>query len=85
MALQKRRRGPARTAQQRSAWSKKSGENHILVQACPNCGAPKIAHRVCMSCGQYRGEIVIAKKAATTEPIHVVIFNTRSRRAMFSG
>ena len=61
MALQKRRRGPARTAQQRSAWSKKSGENHMMVQACPNCGAPRIPHRVCMSCGQYRGETVIAK------------------------
>jgi large subunit ribosomal protein L32 len=64
MALQKRRRGPARTAQQRSAWSKKSGENHIVVQACPSCGAPRIAHRVCMSCGQYRGQAVIVKKAA---------------------
>jgi len=66
MALQKRRRGPARTAQQRSAWSKKSGENHMMVQACPNpnCGAPRIPHRVCMSCGQYRGETIIVKKAA---------------------
>ena len=64
MALQKRRRGPARTAQQRSAWMKKSGENHTAVQACPNCGAPKISHRVCMACGQYRGETVIAKPAA---------------------
>lgn len=64
MALQKKRRGPARTAQQRSAWMRKSGANHIAVQACPSCGAPKIPHRVCMSCGQYRGETVIAKKAA---------------------
>jgi len=64
MALQKRRRGPTRTRQQRSAWSKKSGENHMAVQACPNCGAPRIPHRVCMSCGQYRGETIIAKKAA---------------------
>ena len=43
---------------------KKSGENHIMVQACPNCGAPRIAHRVCMSCGQYRGEQIVTKKAA---------------------
>jgi large subunit ribosomal protein L32 len=43
---------------------KKSGENHMAVQACPNCGAPKIPHRVCMACGQYRGETVIAKPAA---------------------
>jgi large subunit ribosomal protein L32 len=64
MALQKRRRGPARTAQQRSAWMKKSGENHMMVQACPSCGAPRIPHRVCMSCGQYRGQAVVEKKAA---------------------
>ena len=64
MALQKRRRGPARTAQQRSAWMKKSGENHMIVQACPNCQAPKISHRVCMSCGQYKGETIIVTKTA---------------------
>jgi large subunit ribosomal protein L32 len=64
MALQKRRRGPARTAQQRSAWMKKSGANHQTVQACPNCGAPRIPHRVCAACGQYRGEQVLAKKTA---------------------
>ena len=64
MALQKRRRGPARTAHQRSAWMKKSGENHMVVQACTNCGSPRIPHRVCMSCGQYGGEQIIAKPAA---------------------
>ena len=64
MALQKRRRGPARTAQQRSAWMKKSGENHMMVQSCPNCSAPRIPHRVCMSCGHYRGELVVEKKTA---------------------
>jgi large subunit ribosomal protein L32 len=64
MALQKRRRGPARTAHQRSAWMKKSGANHTAVQACPSCGAPKIPHRVCMACGQYNGEAVIAKNTA---------------------
>ncbi|MGE0398936.1 MAG: 50S ribosomal protein L32 [Kofleriaceae bacterium] len=64
MALQKRRRGPTRTRQQRSAWMRKSGANHMMVQACPTCGAPRIAHRVCMSCGTYRGEKVLAVKSA---------------------
>jgi large subunit ribosomal protein L32 len=64
MALQKRRRGPTRTRQQRSAWMRKSGANAPMVQACPNCNAPRLPHRVCMSCGQYRGEAVVAKKAA---------------------
>jgi len=64
MALQKRRRGPARTAHQRSAWMKKSGANRPMVQASPSCGAPRVPHRVCASCGQYRGEQVLAKKTA---------------------
>ncbi len=67
MALQKRRRGPARTAQQRSAWSRKSGMNHMAVQACGDCGAPRIPHRVCMACGKYNGETIIAKKTAAAE------------------
>lgn len=64
MALQKRRRGPARTGHQRSAWSKKSGENRPTVQACTNCGAPRIAHRVCMKCGTYGGKAVVKTKSA---------------------
>ncbi len=64
MALQKRRRGPATTRHQRSAWMKKSGENRPTVQACASCGAPKVPHRVCMSCGQYNGEQIVAKKQA---------------------
>ncbi|MBA3541605.1 MAG: 50S ribosomal protein L32 [Deltaproteobacteria bacterium] len=67
MALQKRRRGPARTAQQRSAWMKKSGENHMAVQPCGSCGAPRIPHRICMTCGTYNGQVVIAKKTAEAE------------------
>lgn len=64
MALQKRRRGPATTAHQRSAWMKKSGANRPTVQACSNCGAPRVPHRVCMGCGQYGGQQIVAKKAA---------------------
>jgi large subunit ribosomal protein L32 len=64
MALKKRRRGPARTGHQRSAWMKKSGENRPLVQACPNCDAPRIPHRVCMACGFYDGQQVMKAKTA---------------------
>jgi large subunit ribosomal protein L32 len=63
MALQKRRRGPARTRQQRSAWMRKSGNNRPMIQSCPNCGAPRIPHRVCMACGQYRGEQIVKAKS----------------------
>jgi len=67
MALQKRRRGPARTAHQRSAWMRKSGQNRPLVQTCPNCGAPRIPHRVCMACGFYNGAQVAAAKSSDSE------------------
>lgn len=43
---------------------KKSGENRPMVQACAHCGAPRIPHRVCLACGQYRGETVLATKTA---------------------
>ena len=63
MALQKRRRGSSRIGHQRSAWMKKSGANHPTVQACPNCAAPRIPHRVCAACGFYNGKQVTAAKA----------------------
>ncbi|CAN5901728.1 hypothetical protein BH11MYX2_BH11MYX2_26750 [soil metagenome] len=43
---------------------RRSGANHMMVQACVNCGAPRIAHRVCMSCGQYGGKTIIVKPTA---------------------
>lgn len=67
MALQKRRRGPARTAQQRSAWMRRSGENRPTVQSCPNCNAPKVPHRVCLQCGFYAGKQVTKGRASDAE------------------
>jgi large subunit ribosomal protein L32 len=28
----------------------------VRTQACPRCGSPKLSHRVCDSCGYYRGK-----------------------------
>lgn len=28
------------------------------VVSCPQCGAPKMSHRVCKECGYYKGEKV---------------------------
>ena len=33
------------------------------VQACPNCGAAQQAHRVCPSCGMYKGRQVLTVEA----------------------
>lgn len=26
---------------------------------CPDCGSPRMPHRVCANCGKYRGRVVI--------------------------
>jgi large subunit ribosomal protein L32 len=46
----------------------KSRKNHWKLEAkstskCPNCSAPKLSHRVCPTCGYYKGKSVIAVKA----------------------
>ena len=38
--------------------------NRPTIQTCPNCNAPRIPHRVCMTCGQYNSETIVVKKAA---------------------
>ena len=35
--------------------------------ACPNCSAPIVPHRVCASCGQYRGRQVLKAKGSSGE------------------
>jgi large subunit ribosomal protein L32 len=27
--------------------------------SCPDCGAPRQPHRVCPSCGKYRGRVIV--------------------------
>jgi large subunit ribosomal protein L32 len=57
MALQKRRMGRSRVRNRRSAWMRSM--NKPLVGACPNCGEPRLPHRVCLHCGQYNGKAVL--------------------------
>ncbi|MBI3986374.1 MAG: 50S ribosomal protein L32 [Lentisphaerae bacterium] len=33
------------------------------AKACPNCGAPQLPHRICPSCGYYRGKQVLTIRA----------------------
>jgi large subunit ribosomal protein L32 len=35
----------------------------VGYSACPSCQAPKLPHRVCLSCGQYDGRQIIKKAA----------------------
>lgn len=46
--------------------------SHLALKApgmitCPNCGELTLAHRVCSSCGFYKGRLVVAPKAEKTE------------------
>ncbi|MCB0329954.1 MAG: 50S ribosomal protein L32 [Bdellovibrionales bacterium] len=36
----------------------------INTIVCENCGEPKLRHRVCGACGQYRGRQVVETEAA---------------------
>jgi large subunit ribosomal protein L32 len=58
MALQKRRLSRSRTKNRRAQWMRRAGQTP-LVGSCPQCGEPRIPHRVCMKCGHYRGEAVV--------------------------
>ena len=49
----------------KSRTGKRRAHDHLAVanaSACPNCGEPRLSHRVCPKCGQYRGRVVIEIK-----------------------
>lgn len=57
MALQKQRLGRGRIHSRRSAWMARFKKP--LTAACPECGEPRLPHRVCMKCGKYGGRQVM--------------------------
>lgn len=57
MAVQKRRQSSARRDSRRAQWMASVKEPN--VNRCPGCGAPKHAHRICMKCGEYKGQKVV--------------------------
>ena len=56
MAVPKRKVSKARRDKRRSYHWKLSVPG---VVACPNCGKPRLPHRVCKECGYYNGRQVI--------------------------
>ena len=55
MALPKRRHSHSRTRKRRSH----DALTAPSVANCDNCGEPKLPHRLCSSCGSYKGRTVI--------------------------
>lgn len=55
MAVPKKKMSRSRTRQRKAAWK----VNAVQTSPCPQCGAAKLSHRVCPSCGSYKGREVI--------------------------
>jgi large subunit ribosomal protein L32 len=56
MPVPKQKKSKARTRKRRSTHDRITLPSLI---ECSNCGAPKLAHRICLSCGTYRGRQVV--------------------------
>jgi len=56
MAVPKRKTSKARRDKRRASNIKMTAPN---LSVCPNCHEPMVPHRVCPSCGYYKGEEVV--------------------------
>ncbi len=63
MPAPKRRHSRARGRKRRTHW-KPYVPQYVI---CPNCGNPKLPHRVCPNCGYYKGNLVIEVKKKASE------------------
>ncbi|HEY3235317.1 MAG TPA: 50S ribosomal protein L32 [Polyangiaceae bacterium] len=56
MAVPKRRKSSSKRNMRRAQHDKIEAPN---LAPCPNCSAPMVPHRVCPSCGYYKGRAVL--------------------------
>ena len=63
MPLPKRQHSVARGRARRTHWKVKVAS----LRKCPNCQKPVLSHRVCPSCGFYKGQPVVAAKVKKTK------------------
>lgn len=63
MAVPKRRTTRAKRDQRRANHDRVTAPNII---ACPNCGEVVLPHRICGSCGHYKGRQIIEKSEEET-------------------
>jgi len=64
VAVPKRRKTSSKRDMRRAQHDKVTAPN---VVPCPSCSAPMISHRVCPSCGQYKGVTVVGKQNSDSE------------------
>ena len=55
MAVPKKKSSKMRTRQRKAAWKVRPP----TITRCPQCQAPRLAHRACRECGSYRGREII--------------------------
>jgi len=55
MAVPKKRTSKQRKRKRRTHYK----ADPVTVDACPNCGDPRVPHRVCPSCGFYGGKAIL--------------------------
>ncbi len=55
MAVPKKRTSKARKRKRRTHYKARAAAS----QPCPRCGDPKLPHRVCPTCGHYKGVEVV--------------------------
>ena len=56
MSVPKKKTSQARRDQRRAHDAIKAPN----VTSCPNCGEPRMPHRVCRNCGHYKGRTAVA-------------------------
>ncbi len=65
MAVPKKRTSVSRKGLRRAGHTHKLSAKSPM--SCPNCGDLSLPHKVCSSCGTYKGKEVITIKAKNTE------------------
>jgi large subunit ribosomal protein L32 len=63
MAVPKKKTSPSRRGMRRAH----DALTPVNVQECPNCGAGKLSHHVCPSCGHYKGRQVLKMRTPLTD------------------
>ncbi len=62
----------AKSNSRHSTWERlnlKRLSSTYRVAKCANCGAAKLSHKVCPSCGYYKGKQVITIKSKSKEKV----------------
>jgi large subunit ribosomal protein L32 len=63
MAVPKKKTSPSRRNMRRSH----DALSPINAGECNNCGAKKLPHHLCASCGHYKGRLVVSKRVSVAE------------------